>query len=112
MASVDHGASTQFYLYQAGRTPAFQTGQPTVSKYVEPLFSSGPLHERDFGKSETVIPGINNGNGIPATSTYYKMQGWYVAGSVYETWIAINAPNNTPPSGHTLTHIVIVSINF
>jgi hypothetical protein len=41
--------------------------------------------------------------------TYYKMQGYYVAGAIYETWVGIGSPNTNPPSGHTLTNIVVVS---
>jgi hypothetical protein len=41
--------------------------------------------------------------------TYYKMQGYYVAGAVYETWVGIGSPNTNPPSGHTLINITVVS---
>jgi hypothetical protein len=47
---------------------------------------------------------------IETVTVYYKMQGYYIPGAVYETWVAANAPNNTPPSGHSLINIVVVSI--
>lgn len=34
--------------------------------------------------------------------TIYKNEGYYVAGSVWETWLTSDAPSITPPSGHTL----------
>ncbi len=47
---------------------------------------------------------------FPLLQTYYKMQGWYATGSVYETWTSSGQPNLTPPSGHTLTDIAVVGI--
>lgn len=35
----------------------------------------------------------------------WKNQGWYAAGSAYETWVSTAAPSVNPPSGHTLTEI-------
>ena len=52
---------------------------------------------------------VQTGGGGSET-LYYKMRGYYVTGSVYETWIATDTPNNTPPSGHTLTGVVVVSV--
>ena len=49
------------------------------------------------------------GGGGPTITTYYKMRGYYVAGSVYETWVVTEAPSITPPSGHTLSNVVIIS---
>jgi len=49
------------------------------------------------------------GGGGPTVTTYYKMRGYYVAGAVYETWVVTGDPSVTPPSGHTLTNVVIVS---
>jgi hypothetical protein len=67
------------------------------------------LHGFDLGKTIDVETGIQTGVPAHLTTLYYKMQGWYAAGSVYETWISINSPGNTPnPSGHTLTNITIV----
>lgn len=52
----------------------------------------------------------STGGLIETVTVYYKMQGYYVPGSVYETWVAINAPNNFPPSGHSLINIVVVAV--
>lgn len=43
---------------------------------------------------------------------YFKMRGYYAAGGAYETWTSANLPNLNPPSGHTLTDIVIVAVWF
>jgi len=51
------------------------------------------------------IAGTGGGGGV---SYYYKMRGYYVAGAVWETWVNLGSPG-TPPSGHTLQDIVIVS---
>ncbi len=40
---------------------------------------------------------------------YYKMIGYYLAGSVFEVWVALNAPSSTPPSGHSLQDITVSS---
>lgn len=52
----------------------------------------------------------STGGLIETVTVYYKMQGYYVTGAVYETWVATNAPNTTPPSGHSLINIVVVSV--
>lgn len=52
----------------------------------------------------------STGGLVETVTLYYKMQGYYVPGAVYETWVAINAPNTFPPSGHSLTNIVVVSV--
>lgn len=41
--------------------------------------------------------------GVPAAK--YLNYGYYVAGSVWESWITSEAPSTTPPSGHTLSFI-------
>lgn len=38
---------------------------------------------------------------------FYKLRGYYVAGSMFETWVTKD-PDAAPPSGHTLTNISIV----
>ncbi len=43
---------------------------------------------------------------------YFKMRGYYATGNVYETWTSANLPNLNPPSGHTLSDIVIVAVWF
>lgn len=40
-------------------------------------------------------------------ATVYKMTGYYVAGSTYESWTA-GTPDTSPPSGHALTFISYV----
>jgi len=44
--------------------------------------------------------------GVTAT---YKMRGFYVAGGVFETWVASD-PALPPPSGHTLANRTVVAI--
>ena len=58
-----------------------------------------------------LVPGVGGGGGggrIPGVVHYYKMRGYYVAGAVFETWVAIGSPSSTPPSGHTLQHVQVV----
>lgn len=45
-------------------------------------------------------------------NAFYKMEGFYVAGNTYETWVSVGSPNPNPPSGHTLINIAIVAIFF
>lgn len=40
----------------------------------------------------------------------YKMRGFYAAGGVYEEWVAVGIPNNSPPSGHTLQNIAVEGV--
>lgn len=49
------------------------------------------------------------GDGGGGITTYYKMRGYYVVGAVYETYVVTGSPSSTPPSGHTLIDVVIVS---
>lgn len=35
----------------------------------------------------------------------YKNEGWYAAGSTWETWVTTQKPGTTPPSGHTLVYL-------
>lgn len=46
---------------------------------------------------------------VGGTTTYYKMRGYYVAGSVYETYVVVGSPSATPPSGHALIEVAIVA---
>jgi hypothetical protein len=48
---------------------------------------------------------INGGGAV----TYYKMRGYYVIGAVYETYVVSGSPSSTPPSGHVLIDVAIVS---
>ena len=43
------------------------------------------------------------------TVTYYKMMGYYVSGSTYETYVVNGVPSPIPPSGHTLVDVIIIS---
>lgn len=68
--------------------------------------------EFNFLESEFGTTFISGGGplNIPASRIqYYKMMGYYSIGSVYEIWIALNAPNSTPPSGHSLQNITVTS---
>lgn len=63
--------------------------------------------ESEFGKTSISGGGPLN---IPAARIqYYKMMGYYTIGAVFEIWIALNAPNSTPPSGHSLSNITVSS---
>jgi hypothetical protein len=47
---------------------------------------------------------------IGNTPPIYKNQGYYVAGSVFEEWISVGAPNTFPPSAHTLADVQHVQL--
>ena len=50
---------------------------------------------------------------IPGTrfsfTYYFKMRGYYAAGDTYEIYVVADDPFTTPPSGHTLTQLIILS---
>ncbi len=46
----------------------------------------------------------------PTLVPQFKMTGYYVTGSVYETWTSYDYTNTTPPSGHTLTNVTYVRL--
>lgn len=91
----------------AGRV---NTTKPTGvgEAYVEinPVSNSGNNNSEQV-LSQRTNSTITSVSGLVA-HTYYKMQGYFMSGAVYETWIAIDAPNLTPPSGHSLINIAVV----
>lgn len=52
---------------------------------------------------------VTGGGGGGGSTIYYKMRGFFVSGSVYETYVVTGSPSATPPSGHTLIDVAIVS---
>ena len=40
----------------------------------------------------------------------WKNDGWYAAGTVWESWVTNDNPSTTPPSGHTLTQLQHVQL--
>jgi hypothetical protein len=46
----------------------------------------------------------------PTKVPQFKMTGYYMTGSVYESWTSYRYPNLTPPSGHSLTNITYVQL--
>lgn len=65
----------------------------------------------DRGPTTPYLNGNGAINGVSGSSstTYYKMRGFYTLGGVYETYIVTDAPSLSPPSGHTLTNIVVAA---
>ena len=51
---------------------------------------------------------VNFGGAGSSATTYYKMRGYYVIGSVYEVYVVTGSPSSTPPSGHTLTNVAVI----
>ena len=97
LASLEAGEYTlDLTTYSSGRTATIDVGAFWTDNIL-------PSTDRSI-----YIPSIK---GISGSSlvTYYKMRGYYVAGGVYETYTTIGAPSETPPSGHTLTNVAIVS---
>jgi hypothetical protein len=60
-----------------------------------------------FGFIGDTLPRSFNISG--GTTTYYKMRGYYVSGSVYETYVVSGSPSAIPPSGHVLIDVAIVA---
>ena len=69
------------------------------------------LDDRVIDKGILLDVFIGSDNAYSYTQ-YFKMRGYYAAGGAYETWTSANLPNLNPPSGHTLTDIVIVAVWF
>jgi hypothetical protein len=68
---------------------------------------SGPYYW-DAGKSPLGAELISTTSGQVANVHFYKNEGWYATGSVYEEWISSPLPSFTPPSGHTLTFVQFI----
>lgn len=64
--------------------------------------------EYDKGALVNTITGVDNS--AYSYTQYYKMRGFFPGTSSYETWTSANLPNLNPPSGNTLTDIVIVAV--
>lgn len=84
------------------------------SRLVTPLFqpvASGSVVTSAMGGSKSSNAALRPAaSGSPVgPQTYYQMRGWYAAGSTYESWTAAGSPSYTPPSGHTLTGVVVVA---
>lgn len=100
-----------------GETQSLQTvaGRINVIKPTgvgEAYIETNPVQTSGNSNPEQVLSQRTNSiiTSVSGTTvqTYYKMQGYYVTGAVYETWVAIGAPNLTPPSGHSLINISVV----
>lgn len=60
-------------------------------------------HARKQGAHGGAVQSFVSG-GLTALDVY-KNEGWYAAGSAWETWITSGDPSSVPPSGHTLTFL-------
>lgn len=60
--------------------------------------------------ASTVDPPVYSAKTSAGVALYYQMRGWYAAGSTYESWVAVGAPNTSNPSGNPLTNIVVVAV--
>lgn len=123
------GQTTTGLPLSTGSDSFFQTGanydgstSDTFIQFTPPLSAIMPPNNTDDGytlplTSQYLYISATNpttfvtpGGGGTSVTIYYKMQGYYIAGATYETWIAVNAPNTSNPSGHPLINIVIASI--
>jgi hypothetical protein len=66
-----------------------------ISQLID-AFVSSPKQGARSGSLDSFVSG-----GV-AILYIYKNEGWYAAGSAWETWITSGAPQTVPPSGHTL----------
>lgn len=97
----------------SGITPAGRINNTVYDGYGQQYAEFNTAPENAVDLAESLVPSGRTSNvgaiiGI-VEITYYKMQGFFAAGSVYETWVGVGSPNTSPPSGHTLTNIVVVS---
>jgi hypothetical protein len=69
------------------------------------IWSDGPIYFM-YGSPLAGRNGrLTENQSAVASQLKYKNQGWYSAGSAWETWITVNAPSASPPSGHALAYI-------
>lgn len=113
---ADQGISMQMYGNTL-ITPAGGTFGNTVgnqSYFSGPKFTAVYPNDRDGDQgssvflAKSVTIGTTPGGGTTVTN-YYKMRGYYVAGTVYEVYVVTGAPSSTAPSGHTLTNVTVVA---
>lgn len=103
---VDQGITVDLNAQELSSPSSGQEGPISGSKG---YFGS---MEFNFKEGDLGITYISGGGPLtlPASRIqYYKMIGYYAVGSVYEVWITLNAPNSTPPSGHSLQNITVSS---
>jgi len=113
MASTDQGTSIN-YDGEKLVTPAQYTGNPQQINgtygFIVVGYQSPNGRNTDIGSSvlyKSPIP-----SPLPFTAlTYYKMVGYYATGSVYESFVATNAPSLAtvvnPNTGHILTNTYV-----
>ena len=109
MASSENGATTLFDNVTPLLTPVgnsvpisnYSQNSITHSSSIN-LFDSSSKGETALVLSQSRYPDQ------PVTFTFYLMRGYYVAGAVNEYWVVSGSPGVTPPSGHSLTNIVIL----
>jgi hypothetical protein len=64
-------------------------------------------------RSAALVTPVVNSTLVTSTGTaetgtqFYRLRGWYAAGSTFEVWVSSN-PYSSPPSGHTLDDISFV----
>lgn len=102
-------------------------GYNTQSSVYQDLFSLAKLHNLmdgyapiqsnvlvenrivDMGNLLDVFIGSDNAYSY---TQYFKLRGFNAGTNEYETWTSANLPNLNPPSGNSLTDIVIVEFWF
>ena len=65
---------------------------------------------RPVGLVSTSVPSTvvsSAGSGGGTGTQYFRVRGWYAAGSTFEVWVSTN-PYSAPPSGHTLVDVSFV----
>jgi len=53
----------------------------------------------------STVPAMGSSGG--AGTQYYRMRGWYAAGTTFEIWVG-TSPYTPPPSGHTLADVSFI----
>jgi hypothetical protein len=111
MASVENGATSYRGVMTQLVTPfgVLNTGQNSI--LTNHLYSP----EKTFIAPEGISVNLYKASALPGSgspqTTVYKLRGYYVAGSTYETYELLNSITLPPPSGHTLIDVTVVGIN-
>lgn len=67
---------------------------------------SSPGFTSRFSAIKILSPTTTPAPPVPPSIAYYRMRGYYLAGSAYEFWNTTDV-TSPPPSGHTLVSVVV-----
>jgi hypothetical protein len=100
------GTTSTSFTNVTGGSGIVSIGQSVVS------YSTGNIIDLSSSILEDQYQPVQSISGTAydnALTVFYKMRGYYAAGTEYEIYIAEGAPSSIPPSGHTLTNVTIMA---